>query len=244
MSVEHLDPLPERPDEVMRSLGVDPGACPGAALDHIRASIAADLEKTQGPYRKKSTLSKMWPAFAALVLGAASFFVLSPSPTAGPVGFLVTIIAFAGAFICLCAAALAPAMPGRAEIMSMVGIVVESGAVLVEVWIAVSMPAPAVEMGIPCGLFTFALGLFPIGALWVALKKSGLPVRRLHAIALTIAGIAMSGAAVWLHCPADNAWHLLVGHVTLPVIAVIGLSLLAHRLLIRTADLPGTTPAG
>jgi hypothetical protein len=219
--------FPDDPSAAMASLGIalDESAAPDlSALDALRAQLHADLDDKQGPFRRAGLVGRYWPFALALLFGAFSVILLRPVDAADPPRLLASVLAGLSGVVCLVAAAWAPTRPGRGERVATVGIVLGAVALLVEGVVASAMPSEVFELGGKCTATMIAVATLPILALFFGFKRAGLPVRRRHAAGMTVAGVAMAGATVWLHCPADNAIHLLSGHMVIPSLIAVGLS--------------------
>lgn len=222
-----LGAFPDDPSEAMASLGVtlDESAAPDAsALDALKARLHADLDDKQGPFRNAGPVGRYWPFALALLFGAFSIVLLKPVEAADLPRLAASVLAGLSGVICLLAAAWAPTRPGHGERIATVGLVFGVVALVVEGVIASAMPSEIFDLGGKCSAVMVAMAALPIGALFLGLKRAGLPVRRRHAAGMAVAALAMSGATVWLHCPADNAAHLFAGHMGIPLVIAIGLS--------------------
>jgi hypothetical protein len=68
-------------------------------------------------------------------------------------------------------------------------------------------------------------------ALW--LRRSGLPVRALHAAGLSVAAFALGGLGVFRHCAPVETWHTLFAHLIGPALGATIVAALLYRLLQR-----------
>lgn len=218
--------LPERPEDAMAALGIETDDDQGAlvALEALRGRIRADLEQTQGPFRQAGVAGRYWPFALALLLGGLAMLLFKPAVNARWDQVLAAVLAGGAGLFCLAAAAVSPTRPGLGERLSRGGLLVAVGALVFELIEAVRMPGDTVDLGAPCAITLVVSGLLPMGALYFGMRRSGLPVRRAHAAAIVAAALALAGATVWLHCPVQNLWHLVVGHVAIPLVVAVGLS--------------------
>jgi hypothetical protein len=230
---------PTIPSDLLASLGLESGDVgpssslpPASGLDEVRARIAADLVDRQGPWRARSTIAKVAPFAVAFVIGLLLFVVLRPAPGALVTKVLASVLAALSGVAALVAVALAPARPALGERLALGALSIGAVALVVEGWLASAMPTD-IDLGLVCFAVTLAGGLVPVAIVTATLRASGLPVRRLHALAATTAGLALAGAAVWLHCPAERLFHLVVGHMALLVIALVVVGVLLSRWLTR-----------
>lgn len=227
--------MPERPDDLLRALGLDEPT-PGVDVG-VLGQIKRDLKARQGPHRRRTLAQKIWPVLLAAVVGAVLFVVLAPNPAAGTWHFLASGLAGLAGWLCLMAAAVAPDKPATGERVALFGLVAAAGALVVEGALAAQMTRVGLDMGLTCAVTAIVAGVVPMGLVLFAIKRSGLPLRALHAAAVVGAGLALSGASVWLHCAADNLWHLLSGHMVLPALVAAALAVLVFRLLNRERTL-------
>ena len=229
------------PREAMASLGVtlDDSATPDdSALDALRSQLQADLEQTQGPFRDAHAVMRYWPFALALVFGAFSVVLLKPASGSDLPRLIASLLAGLTGLVCLGAAAFAPTRPGRAERVATVGLALGIASLVIEGVIASGMPSDVIDLGGQCAMTMAVVAALPIIATFFGFKRAGLPVRRRHAAALAVAGLAMASAAVWLHCPTENAPHLLFGHMSFPALLSVGLSLGLFHLFAPSRRLP------
>jgi hypothetical protein len=222
-----LGAFPDDPSEAMASLGIslDESAAPDmSALDALKAQLHKDLDDKQGPFRRAGAVGRYWPFALALAFGAFSMVLLKPIHAGDLSRMLAGLFAGLSGVTCLIAAAWAPTRPGRGEQIATVGLLLGGVAIVVEGVVASAMPGEAFELGGTCAATMVAIATAPIVALFFGIKRAGLPVRRRHAAGMAVAALAMSGATVWMHCPADNAVHLFAGHMGIPLVIAIGLS--------------------
>lgn len=223
--------MPESPDDVRRALGLSDEPAPGLA--DVASQIRQDMRARQGPHRKRTVMQKLWPMTLAAAVGALLFMVLAPSPSAGPLHFAASGLAALAGLLCLLAAAVAPDQPAAGERVALGGVLAALCALVVEGVLAAQMPQLGFNAGLKCAMVSVVTGLLPMGLVLFAIKRSGLPVRPLHATAIVLAALSLSGASVWLHCSAQDFWHMMSGHVLLPTVVAGALAVLFFRWLNR-----------
>jgi uncharacterized membrane protein YdcZ (DUF606 family) len=233
---------PPMPTDVLHALGLEPSDVgpsstmpPAEGFDDVRARIAAELETRQGPWRARSATARLAPFMAALAFGLLFFVVVRPAPGADATRLVASLFAALAGVLALVAIAMATTRPALGERLSLAALVAGAGALVVEGTLALSMPGDA-ELGFVCFAMTLIGGLLPIVVVVATLRVSGLPVRRLHALSATMTGLALAGAAVWLHCPAEKMFHLVVGHMALPTLAIVCSAFFIARWLVRRRD--------
>lgn len=233
------------PSDIAAALGLDAqtlgpgGAPPPAALDDdVRARIARSLDEGQGAWRARSPLKRAAPFVVAVVLALGFFVALPPAPNASAFHVVASLVAALAGLLAVAAVGVAPQAPGRGERLAQLAIVVGVLAVVVEGALALSLPASG-DVGAVCFVFTLIGAVLPIAVVAGALRSSGLPLRRAHAVAAAAAGLALAASTVWLHCPSEALVHLLVGHATLPALVVVGLGLAFAAKLARRGPVAG-----
>jgi len=219
------------PRDLAAALGLDAdtlgpsGSPPPTGLDdEIRARIARSLDEGQGAWRARSPVKRAAPFVVAVVVAVGYFVALPPAPNASALHVVASLVAALAGLLAIVAVAVAPQSPGRGERLAQLAIVVGVVAVVVEVALALSLPASG-DVGVVCFAFTLIGAVLPIAVVAGALRSSGLPLRPSHAVAAATAGFALAAGTVWLHCPSEALVHLLVGHATLPALVVVGLGL-------------------
>jgi len=229
------DILPERPEEFFASLGLGlPSADEDVgALDALRDQLKRDLADKQGPHRERSALARRWPFFLAALAGAIFATVYRPMEGASVAVIAAEVIAGIAGLVCLVAAAIAPDRPGASERVARGGLALAVLALGAQAFMARDWSREMVDAGIKCGVAVFAFGLIPLALGFFGLKRSGLPVRSLHAVALVVSAFAMTGASVLSHCPMTNLWHVLGGHVALPTVLAALAWLGVYRMFVR-----------
>lgn len=198
-----------------------------SGLDDVRAQIVADLEQSQGPWRKKSA-----PLRFALLLVPASvvvgvgFLMLAPER-----GFaLPVVVAGLASLLALCATALAPAKPAASERLSQAATAVAVAAFVAEVARmddAAAAVTAAADVGVDCLVITAVLTVAAAGLIAAGIYASRLPLRLWHKIGLATAATLGACSALWHHCPSSDMLHIAVGHTLGPValIAVVVVAL-------------------
>lgn len=230
MSGQRRDvPEPGSPDEDPRRLLLEVGVAPPdddtpdpsalSALDALKARIEGDLEATQGHYRSSGPVARYGPALLAAGVGGAYVFALRPA-TLTPLLLAACVAAALAAALAFGGVVVAPSRPGFGERLSWAGIGVALVALGLEgvggfrLGDAGFAPLSALRCSV---VFTVGSGA-PLALLLFGLRRSGLPVRRLHALGLCAAALAVGGLGVWRHCaPADHL-HTAVVHLALPAL--------------------------
>jgi hypothetical protein len=209
----------ERPGDKPESEGDAPVEMP-AALADVRARISKDLEETQGSWHRQSFFARYWPMLAAALIGVLFIFGLQPASLTPLLLFSVVAASFAG-LLAFGSVAVAPNRPGTGERLGQFAI--GAGVIALGLQAAGGMKAGGGDpMGslhgvLRCGGLMYAGALIPIVLLVFGLRRSGLPVRSVHAIGLSLAAFAVSGLALWRHCaPPEDAWHVFLAHLLLP----------------------------
>lgn len=240
MSENASDSLPERPEDFFAALGLDAPELPAdtSGLDEMRAKLKADLDKTQGPHRSRSPLARYWPFGLAAVAGAVFAVIFPPMEGATAAVIAAEVIAGLAGLVCLAAAAIAPQKPGASENVARIGLALAVLALGAQAYMAKDWSREMIDAGLKCGVAVTLTGSLPLLLGFWGLKRSGLPVRSIHAAALTVAALAMTGASVLSHCPLANFWHVLSGHIALPATVAAVLSFVLYQVFVRLRPPP------
>lgn len=192
------------------------------SLDDVRSQILADLDETQGPWRRRPLAVRICAlCVPALVVIGAAVVVLTPSRGASTSVFVAALASIIG----LIGVVLAPEKPAWGERFSQAAVVVALVAFATEV-----LRMNDVPMGSTAG----CLGIVSIVAVAAAvvtaagLMASRLPLRAWHRVGLATSTTLGACAALWNHCPSAEVVHVLVAHTLGPValiaavVAVVG----------------------
>jgi hypothetical protein len=189
-------------------------------LDAVRAQIVADLEATQGAWRRKSTASR----FTYLGVGAATAllpWVALHRPLSSLSGALLVV---AGVLALVAAGTVTqwPAAGSRLAVTSaligLLGVVLEGTR---------GGDGVFVQLAFKCGALTAACVALPAALLAVHLDRARFPARFSHVLGLASVGVAGS-AAVWAACKDTHGAHLLLEH-SLALILGVALSIAGAR---------------
>lgn len=188
-------------------------------LDQVRAQIVADLEQTQGPWRKKSAPLR-WALLLvpAVFVVAVSFMVLEPERGAAP----PVVVAGVASLLALLATAWAPTKPAASERLAQVSAVVAVVAFVAEATRMQDVP-DVHELGGACLGITAAITAVAAAVTGAGLLWSRLPLRLWHKVGLATASTLGACSALWHHCPSNEMLHVAVTHTLGPValIAVV-----------------------
>ncbi len=213
----------------------DDGPLP-ADLDELRARIGADLDKTQGPFRRRGAFARAWPVALAALAGAAFTLALSPASLSWALALASWLAGAAGA-VALSSILVCPSKPGRGERLARLSLLLGGLALGLQAYGGLAEGGPGLVGSLPgalrCGGVFLVGGAVPLLALGWMLRRSGLPVRRTHAAALAVAAFALSGLGVWRHCAPPNGWHVALAHLALPLAVTAVATTLLFWLLAR-----------
>lgn len=219
--------LPEDPAAAMAALGVethDEAVPADDGLEAVKRRIVQDLEARQGSFRGAGVVGRYWPFALSVVFVAFLVVMLKPAPAAGGLKLLASLGAGVAGLVCLFSAIAAPSRPALGERLATVGLLVAVAALVVEGVVGASMPHEHVDLGATCAATVLVCAALPLAGILLGLRRAGVPVRRRHAAGCAAAAVAMAGATVWIHCPADNLWHVMSGHMSIPALLAVGLS--------------------
>ncbi|MDP2341041.1 MAG: hypothetical protein Q8O67_08790 [Deltaproteobacteria bacterium] len=183
-----------------------------SSLEQARAQIVADLEATQGPWRRRALLVRLGVLLIpAVVVVAAAFVMLEPGRGVSP----PVVVAGLASLLALIAVALAPERPAASERLAQAATVVAVGAFIAEV---TRMQDGPVLTGVGrCLGTTVVVGIVAAIVIAVGLSASRAPLRLWHKLGLGVASTLGACAAVWHHCPSNEMVHLLLAHALGPV---------------------------
>ena len=181
-------------------------------LEQARAQIVADLEATQGPWRRRALVVRI----AALVVPAVvvvGMAVVMMGPSRGP-GAPVVVAGLAS-LLALLGTALAPARPALSERVAQLATAIATAAFVAEVS-RMDAAAPT-GSGARCLGATVVVGVVAAAVIAAGLFWSRLPLRAWHRIGLGVASTLGASAAIWHHCASSERLHLLLAHALGPV---------------------------
>lgn len=204
---------------VARGATQDPSPDAMAQLEALQARIAGEMKTQQGPWRDMPFLGRFWPMLLALVFGIIMVIVF-------PMGQLTLwftaacISAAIATFICFASVFWTTTRPKLSERLSIVGGVVALIALACELGgaFAVNHGHFDLVMTLKCGGMNAVFSLVPLALLIFGLRRSGFPVRALHAAALTAAAMTLASVGIWKKCTPDDSIHLAFGHVLVPAL--------------------------
>lgn len=189
------------------------------ALDDVRARICADLDARQGGWQRAGLVTRAWPVALAALAGSAFILALSPASLSLPLA-IACVLAGAAAAVALSSILVCPSKPGRGERLAQVALGLGALALAVQAVGGLSGEGPGLVRSLAgalrCGGVFVVGGAVPLLLLGWMLRRSGLPVRKLHAAALAVAAFALSGLGVWRHCAPPSGWHVALAHLALP----------------------------
>lgn len=226
-------------DELRAQLGLDDDDAPPAmelpALDSLKARIHRDLDEKQGSFRDAAPAARVWPVALALVLGAAFVVALSPA-TLGGLSLASVVVAGLAATLAIAGIALSPSRPGLGERVALAGLVVGGVALALQVAGGLGGHAPlgdALVGSAKCSAVMFVGAGVPLIVLAAWVRRSGLPLRALHATGLAVSAFALASVGVFRHCAPVETWHTLFAHLAAPALGVAAAAALLYRLLQR-----------
>lgn len=199
-------------------------------LEQARRQIAADLEETQGPWRRRPLLLRaaLLVVPAVVVVGAA-FVLLDPGRAVLSAGAPAVVVAGVAALLGLIGVALAPERPALGERVAQLATVVAVAAFVAEVTRMDPVAHPGGGLG-SCLTSTGVVGAAAAVVVGAALWSSRLPLRLWHKIGLGVASILGACAAIWHHCPSAAVAHVLVAHTLGPVALLAAVVVVMGRL--------------
>ena len=208
-----------------------------AGLESVKADMLADINESQGEWRSRTALGRYWPFVLAALFGAG-FIASTSKGMLNPI--LIAAIACAGvsAVVCLSAVLLAPTHPGMSERVAMGGILLALVAFGLELWGGFVLTGGSSEfhlsMTLKCTGRMTAMFMVPLGVLIFAMRRTGLPVRFLHAAALTTGALSLAAVSSWKACTPDDIVHISLGHIAAPALFIPVVGLIAWRLARRS----------
>jgi hypothetical protein len=238
LSTDDLDRANEDPAELLSSLGVEQGDAPPVDMEafaSVRDRINADLHARQGPWRDMGWSARAWPIGAAALVGVAFLFALKPAALE-PAGVISCVLAGVTAGLALFSLLLSPAGPALGEKLALSALVSGAAALGVQVYSGLGggmALADALPGSFRCGGMLTAGAVVPLLLLVWALKRSGLPMRVLHAGALAAAAFSLAGMGIFRHCAGFQTWHTVVAHLVIPVVGATVVAALMYRLMQR-----------
>ncbi len=95
------------------------------------------------------------------------------------------------------------------------------------------------DLGVKCGLHALGVSAISFPMLYLTMRATRFPWRRVHYAALASMGIAFGMTSVWFGCPGHSYIHIGIGHVLIPFLFIVALGIL----LWRTRTLTRLSPA-
>lgn len=206
-------------------------------LDDIKSELMGHMDQGQGRWRSRSALGKYWPFVLAALFGAG-FIASTSKGMLNPV--LIAAIACAGvtAVVCLSAVLLAPTHPGLSERVAMGGILLSLVAFGLELWGGFVLTGGSSEFHLShtlkCSGKMTMMFVIPLVVLMYAMRRTGLPVRFLHAAALTAGAVSLAAVSSWKACTPDDIVHIGLGHIAAPALFIPVVGLIAWRVTRRS----------
>jgi hypothetical protein len=230
------------PEELLEAFGAgDDGEQPAVdlgSLDQLKARIHDDMKKTQGGFREQGVAARAWPVAVATVLGVGFALSLSPASLSSLAVASVAGAAVAAA-LAIAAVLVAPMKPGLGERLALGGLgagVVALGLQVLSGLGGQGAWADALAGSARCSgvMLLGAAAPLVLLALWV--RRSGLPLRALHAAGLAVAAFAFGGLGIFRHCAPLETWHTLFAHLVAPATGATVAALLLYRFMQRRLD--------
>jgi len=229
------------PDAMMASLGlgVDDGPLPElGSLDELKKRLHGDLDEKQGGFRGKSSVARSWPLGVAVLVGIGFAFALSPAAL-NPLALASVVAAGLAAACAFVAVLLAPSSPGRGERVALVSLV--AGGLALGLQMAsglggASTWSDALPGSFKCSGMLLAGTAVPLLLLVAWMRRSGLPVRALHAAGVAVAAFALGGLGTFRHCAPLETWHTLFAHLVAPAVGATVVAWVMYRLMQRRLD--------
>jgi uncharacterized membrane protein YhaH (DUF805 family) len=194
-------------------------------LEQARAQIVADLEATQGPWRRRALwLRAGLLLIPAVVVVACAFVMLEPGRGVS----LPVVVAGLASLLALIAVAAAPQRPASSERIAQVAAVVAVVAFVAEV---TRMDDAGVVAGVgSCLSTTVVVGVVAAVVIALGLWSSRAPLRLWHKLGLGVASTLGACSAVWHHCPSNEMVHVLLAHALGPVALLAAVVVVVGRL--------------
>jgi hypothetical protein len=236
MSSERDD---EDPADLLAAFGVADDDAPvdvnPADFSSVHDRIRADLDDQQGPWRRMGWSARAWPVALALFCGGAFAFVLAPAQL-GPLAIASCALAGLTAALAFISVLLAPTGPALGEKLALSALVSGAAALTTQLFSGLGGSQGLVEAmpsSLGCGGLVLAGAAVPLVLLGWTARRSGLPLRALHAGGLVAAAFALGGLGIFRHCAPLETWHTVVGHLLIPAAAATVIAVLLYRLLPR-----------
>lgn len=239
---EPTDPVADdKLNELLAEFGERPSApaldaAQLAGLEDIKASMITHMDDSQGRWRRRSALGRYWPFVLAALFGAG-FIASTSKGMLNPVLIAAIICAGVTAVVCLSAVLLAPTHPGLSERVAVGGILLSLLGFGLELWGGVVLTGGSSEFHLSdtlkCSGTMTMMFVVPLGVLMYAMRRTGLPVRFLHAAALTTGALSLAAVSTWKACTPDDILHISLGHIAAPALFIPVVGLIAWRLTRR-----------
>ncbi len=217
-------------NELPRELpGREPDDALGAAaLDDVRAQIAARVVDTQGAWAAKPAWQRAAPLALATTC-AVAWSAWCVSHSSGP--SMGGIVAFVAGALALLAVGLAPRTPARAERAALFAIGVAAAACAIEAVTSMRADAPVPGDDVVCARAVLLGGLLPVVLTALHVRLARTPARPHHVAAVAVGGLVASMGAVWTECPATALGHVAISHLAIPGVVAVLLAVIGRSLL-------------
>jgi hypothetical protein len=183
---------------------------PGLAA--LEADVVARLDREQGRWRSRPLALRVLQLALPLLAVVVMAVLLLPT---GRGWSASVVLAGITSLLALAGVVVAPQRPAVGERIAQLATVVALVAFGLE--LRPMMPGTG-SVGVGCLSMTAIMALGVSALTMASLAVSGLPLRLWHRVGLATAAVLGSAMAVWHHCAADTVAHVVVGHVTGPLL--------------------------
>ena len=229
------------PEELMASLGLDTddGELPElGSLDDMKKRLHADLEAKQGGFRERGGAARAWPVGVAILAGLGFAAALSPA-SLSPLALASVLAAGVAAACAFVAVLLSPGQPGKGERIALLSLA--AGVVALGLQTASGLGgsaswSDALPGSVKCSGMLFAGTSIPLLILVAWMRRSGMPVRALHAAGVAVAAFALGGLGIFRFCAPVETWHTLFAHLFAPAVGATLVAVVMYRLMQQRLD--------